>query len=78
MTFKKGTTFTFVKEESEKEDLPTFEDYLQREGMISINVQNDILGFTGVQGCGGSKSNNRKQVVKTVPSKNLVSFKATA
>ena len=31
-----------------------------------------------VQGCGGSNPDNRKQVAKTVPSKKLVSFKATA
>ena len=78
MADKKGTTFTIVEEESKDEDLPTFEDYLQREGMISINVKNDISGFTGVQGRGGSNPDNRKQVVKTVPPKKLVSFKATA
>ena len=44
---KKGMTFAVVEEESENKDLPTFEDYLRREGMISINVQNDTLGLTG-------------------------------
>ena len=44
---KKGTTFAVVEEEGKNEDLPTLEDYLRREGMISINVQNDTLGFTG-------------------------------
>ena len=47
MAAKKGTTFSVVEEESKDEYLPTYEDYLQREGMISINVQNDTLGFTG-------------------------------
>ena len=46
MADKKRTKFAVVGEESKDEDLPTFEDYLQREGMISINVQNDTLGFT--------------------------------
>ena len=31
-----------------------------------------------VQGCRGSNPDNRKQVAKTVPSNNLVSFKVTA
>ena len=44
---KKGTTFAVIEEENKDDDLPTFEDYLRREGMISINVQNDALGFTG-------------------------------
>ena len=44
---KKGTMFAVVEEECKEEDLPTFEDYLRREGMISINVQNDTLGFMG-------------------------------
>ena len=35
---KKGTMFAVFEEESKDEDLPTFEDYLRREGMISINV----------------------------------------
>ena len=43
----KGTTFAVVEEENRDDNLPTFEDYLHREDMISINVQNDILGFTG-------------------------------
>ena len=47
MADKKGTTFAVVEEENKDDDLPTFEDYLQRKGMISINVQNDTLGFTG-------------------------------
>ena len=47
MADKKGKTFAVVEEENKDEDLPTFEDYLRREGMISINVQNDTLGFTG-------------------------------
>ena len=47
MAKKKGTTFAVVEEESKDEDLTTFEDYLRREGMISTNVQNDTLGFTG-------------------------------
>ena len=101
---KKGTKFAVVEEESEDKELPTFKDYLRREGMIFINVQNDTSGFTGdtiveygvgyveiddvstppptsddadkwkVQGRGGPKPDNRKQVVKTVPSKKLVSF----
>ena len=48
MADKKGTTFAVVEEENKDDDLPTFEDYLRREGMISINVQNDTLVFTGV------------------------------
>ena len=44
MADKKGTTFAVVEEENKDEDLPTFDGYLQREGMISINVQNDTLG----------------------------------
>ena len=47
MADKKGTTFAVVEEENKDEDLPTFEEYLRREGMISINVQNDTSGFTG-------------------------------
>ena len=47
MADKKGTTFAVVEEENKDDNLPTFEDYLRREGMISINVQNDTLGFTG-------------------------------
>ena len=46
MANKKGTTFAVIEEENKDDDLPTFEDYLRREGMISINVQNDTLGFT--------------------------------
>ena len=40
-------TFAVIEEENKDDDLPTFEDYLRREGMISTNVQNDTLGFTG-------------------------------
>ena len=47
MANKKGTTFAIVEEEKKDDDLPTFEDYLQREGMISMNVQNETLGLTG-------------------------------
>ena len=47
MADKKGTTFAVIEEENKDNDLPTFEDYLRKEGMISINVQNDTLGFTG-------------------------------
>ena len=47
MADKKGTKFAVIEEEKKDEDLPTFEDYLRREGMISINVQNYTLGFTG-------------------------------
>ena len=47
MVDKKGTTFAVIEEENKDDDLPTFEDYLWREGMISINVQNDTLAFTG-------------------------------
>ena len=47
MAEKKGTTFAIVEEENKDDDLLTFEDYLRREGMISINVQNDTLVFTG-------------------------------
>ena len=47
MANKKGTTFAVVEEENKDEDLPMFEDYLWRDGMISINVQNYTLGFTG-------------------------------
>ena len=47
MADKKGTTFAVVEVENKDDDLPTFEDYLRREGMIYINVQNDTLGFTG-------------------------------
>ena len=43
MAEKKETTFAIVEEESKYKDLPTFEDYLRREDMISINVQNDTL-----------------------------------
>ena len=47
MADKKGTTFAVVEEEDKDDDLSTIEDYLRREGMISINVQNYTLGFTG-------------------------------
>ena len=43
MADKKGTTFAVVEEENKDDDLTTIEDYLRREGMISINVQNDTL-----------------------------------
>ena len=47
MTNKKGTMFAVVEEENKDDALPTFEDYLRREDMISVNVQNYTLGFTG-------------------------------
>ena len=47
MADKKGTTFAIVEEENKDDDPPMFEDYFRREVMISINVQNDTLGFTG-------------------------------
>ena len=47
MADKKGATFAVVEEDNKDDDLPTFEDYLRREGMIYINVQNNTLCFTG-------------------------------
>ena len=46
--------------------------------MLSPPPTSDDAEKWKVQGRGGSKPDNRKQVIKTVPSKKLVSFKETA